>query len=160
MWFGFMCPAGLLMKHFSNAHLPYWDTNKMTEEEQTECGRAHVWAAHGYNVHMPLPTYPSARGQSRLGPRTMAMLLGVILFIACCSDRRDRNWTRYLAEESSKKHTEEGEVDIMLFKRFWVHFIGSKHPIVNTYIVQWCLRWKNLNYAVKKCSEYLNVCFF
>lgn len=50
-------------------------------------------------------TYPSARGQSRLGPRTMAMLLGVILFTACCSDSRDKNWTRYLSRERRRKHS-------------------------------------------------------
>lgn len=34
------------------------------------------------------------------------MLLGVILFTACCSDNRDRNWTRYLTERQQKqKHT-------------------------------------------------------
>lgn len=50
--------------------------------------------------------HPSARGHSKLGPRTMAMLLGVILFTACCSDNRDRNWTRYLTERQQKqKHT-------------------------------------------------------
>lgn len=56
-------------------------------------------------------THPSARGQSRLGPRTMAMLLGVILFTACCSDNRDRNWTRYLTERSRKKHIEDREIE-------------------------------------------------
>lgn len=52
--------------------------------------------------------YPSARGQSRLGPSTMAMLLGVILFTACCSDNRDKNWTRYL---TGRKHKIDGVKD-------------------------------------------------
>lgn len=114
----------------------------MTEEEQTECGGAHVWVERAYHAEMLLPTYPSARGQSRLGPRTMAMLLGVILFIACCSDSRDRNWTRYLTEESRNKQTEEREVEAvcMSFERFGVHFIESKSPTVKAYTVQWCLR--------------------
>lgn len=48
-------------------------------------------------------TDPSQRGHSRLGPSTMAILLGVILFIACCSDKCDRNWTRYLMEREKSK---------------------------------------------------------
>lgn len=47
-------------------------------------------------------THPSARGQSRLGPRTMAMLLGVILFTVWCSDSRERNWIRYLTDRKQK----------------------------------------------------------
>lgn len=47
--------------------------------------------------------YPSARGQSRFGPRTMATLLGVILFTACCSDNRDKNWTRYLISKKRRR---------------------------------------------------------
>lgn len=41
-------------------------------------------------------TNPSIRGHSRLGPSTMAMLLGVILLTAWCSDKHARNWIRYL----------------------------------------------------------------
>lgn len=54
-------------------------------------------------------THPSARGQSRLGPRTMAMLLGVILFTACCSDSRDKNWTRYLTGREREKTSSKGK---------------------------------------------------
>lgn len=38
----------------------------------------------------------------------MAMLLGVILFTACCSDSRDKNWTRYLAERKRNKTSSKG----------------------------------------------------
>lgn len=53
------------------------------------------WQRRSSQKHW-LITHPSARGHSRFGPKTMAMLLGVILFMACCSDSRERNWTRYL----------------------------------------------------------------
>lgn len=43
-------------------------------------------------------TNPSIRGHSRLGPSTMAILLGVILLTAWCSDKHARNWTRYLRQ--------------------------------------------------------------
>lgn len=42
----------------------------------------------------PHPSFSG--GHSRLGPRTMAMLLGVILFTSCSSARRARNFIRYL----------------------------------------------------------------
>lgn len=45
----------------------------------------------------PKAPHPSFSGDhSRLGPRTMAMLLGVILFTSCSSASRARNFIRYL----------------------------------------------------------------
>lgn len=45
-----------------------------------------------------LYTNPSIRGHSRLGPSTMAILLGVILLTAWYSDKHARNWIRYLRQ--------------------------------------------------------------
>lgn len=80
------------------------------DKREEQVRRLHT--AEGWSEWMITPRldgqlpHPSARGQSKLGPRTMAMLLGVILFTACCSDNRDRNWTRYLTERQQKqKHT-------------------------------------------------------
>lgn len=44
----------------------------------------------------PQSTYPSVCAHSRLGPRTMAMLLGVILLTSLSWASLDRNFTRYL----------------------------------------------------------------
>jgi len=60
------------------------------------------------------PTHPSARGHSRLGPRTMAMLPGVILLTACCSDSRDRNWTRYLMGGGGRRKSNEYQKEEVL----------------------------------------------
>lgn len=48
----------------------------------------------------PAAPHPSfSGGHSRLGPRTMAMLLGVILFTSCSSASRARNFIRYLGRQ-------------------------------------------------------------
>lgn len=51
---------------------------------------------------LPPSAHPSfSGGHSRLGPRTMAMLLGVILFTSCSSARRARNFIRYLGRREA-----------------------------------------------------------
>lgn len=69
-----------------------------------------VWLQYtqGKDKDNQVATHPSARGQSRLGPSTMAMLLGVILFTACCSDSKDKNWIRYLIGRKRKKTSSKG----------------------------------------------------
>lgn len=90
--FSSMWPAGLVDEISSIAH-PFILGHQDDDRGRGTC----EWARTGGRQEEDLATtYPSARGQSRFGPRTMAMLLGVILFTACCSDNRDKNWTRYL----------------------------------------------------------------
>lgn len=46
-------------------------------------------------------SHPSVFAQSRLGPRTMAMLLGVILLMSLSCASLAKNFTRYLQESLS-----------------------------------------------------------
>lgn len=50
-------------------------------------------------INTLLHCYPSVFDQSKLGPRTMAMLLGVILFTSLSWASLARNFTRYLWTE-------------------------------------------------------------
>lgn len=47
------------------------------------------------------PSHPSVLAQSRLGPRTMAMLLGVILFTSLSWASLAKNFTRYLQKNTA-----------------------------------------------------------
>lgn len=48
-----------------------------------------------------LHSHPSVFAQSRLGPRTIAMLLGVILLMSLSCASLAKNFTRYLEESLS-----------------------------------------------------------
>lgn len=85
------------------SHVKTWTWCKKKRVERAGRGVAGRHRhTHSHTTHSMYPTHPSTWGQSKLGPRTMAMLLGVILFTACCSDNSDRNWTRYLTERKQK----------------------------------------------------------
>lgn len=111
LWFSLLYPASLVheTRNITNVQI------KLKKgDEQAGWGTCQTGIQYGKSTHMVntgrwTVTYPSAWGQSRLGPRTMAMLLGVILFTACCSDSRDKNWIRYLTGNKRKTQSRLGE---------------------------------------------------
>lgn len=60
------------------------------------------WSDMAEQVVEARRSHPSVFAQSRLGPRTMAMLLGVILLMSLSCASLAKNFTRYLQESLSQ----------------------------------------------------------
>lgn len=85
-------------------------------------------------------TNPSTRGHSRLGPSTMAILLGVILLTAWCSDKHDRNWTRYL------RQGEVLNISIKNLMAFTLKYQNIRQNLPKIIVVFW---WEFFQYSSK-----------